>query len=177
MEGTPNHLKLPTRARHWTRLFQDAVLKGHLSTQCIVYTYSPGRYWTVVDHTGEAAGLDSFPTVSTLSEERMLSALPKSGTSQSFSSHHLLGKKTKKQKNTVAYFCSFLLLRVIFQLLTIRHPWAILLELTEQLKQKCKFMPWNLCTQNMTIHSGTQPGLTEKEKRYLICLGVCDKVA
>lgn len=110
--------------------------------------------------------------------KRMLSALPRSGTSQSFSSHHLLGKKrTKKQKNTVAYFCSFLLLRVIFQLLTIRHPWAILLELTEQLKQKCKFMPWNLCTQNMTIHSGAQPGLTEKEKRYLICLGVCDKVA
>ena len=84
-------------------------------------------------------------------------------------------KETKKQKNTVAYFFSFLLLRVIFQLLTIRHPWAILLELTEQLKQKCKFMPWNLCTQNMTIHSGTQPGLTEKQ--YLICLGVCDKVA
>ena len=99
MEGTPNHLKLPTRARHWTRLFQDTVLKGHLSTQSIIYTYSPGRYWTVVNHTGEAAGLDSFPTVSTLSEKRMLSALPKSGTSQSFSSHHLLGKKrTKKQK-------------------------------------------------------------------------------
>ena len=99
MEGTPNHLKLPTRARHWTRLFQDTVLKGHLSTQSIIYTYSPGRYWTVVNHTGEAAGLNSFPTVSTLSEKRMLSALPKSGTSQSFSSHHLLGKKrTKKQK-------------------------------------------------------------------------------
>lgn len=106
MEGTPNHLKLPTRARHWTRLFQDAVLKGHLSTQSIIYTYSPGRYWTVVNHTGEAAGLDSFPTVSTLSEKRMLSALPKSGTSQSFSSHHLLGKKrTKKQKK---HSCIFL---------------------------------------------------------------------
>lgn len=100
MEGTPNHLKLPTWARHWTRLFQDAVLKGHLSTQCIVYTHSPGRYWTVVDHTGEAAGLDSFPTVSTLSEERMLSALPKSGTSQSFRSHHLLGKRNQKTKQT-----------------------------------------------------------------------------
>lgn len=100
MEGIPNHLKLPTWARHWTRLFQDAVLKGHLSTQCIIYTYSPGRYWTIVDHTGEAAGLDSFPTVSTLSEERMLSALPKSGTSQSFSSRHLLGKRNQKTKKT-----------------------------------------------------------------------------
>lgn len=133
MEGIPDHLKLPTWARHRTWLLQDAILKGHLSTQCIVYRYSPVRHWTTVDHTGEAAGLDSFPTVSTLSEERMLSALPKSWSSQSLGSCHLLLKKT-----LVAYSGSFLLLRVIFQLLTIRHPWAILLELIEQLKVQMK---------------------------------------
>lgn len=140
MEGIPDHLKLPTWTRHRTRLLQDAVLKGHLSTQCIVYRYSPVSHWTTVDHTGEAAGLDSFPTVSTLSEQRMLSAVPKSWSSQSLGSCHLLLKNT-----LVAYVGSFLLLRAIFQL-TIRRPWAMLLELREQLKVQMQiyaseFMP------------------------------------
>lgn len=28
----------------------------------------------------------------------------------------------------------------------------------------------------MTNHFGTQPGLIEKEKQYIICLGVCNKM-
>lgn len=78
MEGAPSHLKLPTWARHRTRLLQEAVLKGPLSTQCIIHMYSPVGCRAIVHHTGDAADLDSFPTVSTLFKERMLSALLKS---------------------------------------------------------------------------------------------------
>lgn len=66
MESTCESLKLHTWARHRTQLFQDAIWKGHIFTQGIIYTYSRVRDRTTVDHTGKAAALDPFPTVSTL---------------------------------------------------------------------------------------------------------------
>lgn len=50
-----------------------------------------------------------------------------------------------------------------------------ILELIQKLNEILP--PWNLCTQNMMAHFGTQPGLIEKEKHYIICIGVCDKMA
>lgn len=77
MEGTPHCLRLHTWAGHRTQLLQGAILPGHFFTLGIVHTYSGASDRAIVDHTGEAADLDSLPTVSTLGEERILSGSPK----------------------------------------------------------------------------------------------------
>lgn len=66
MEGTPNCLKLHTWARHRAQLLQGAILKGHVFAQRLLYPHSRVREGAIVDHASKAAGLNSFPTVSTL---------------------------------------------------------------------------------------------------------------